>query len=364
MTKPLFRYVRHMWNKSLRNRLVHKIGFTAAACVLALASAAGSADAQNTPLLSGGVGFFTNTFGGTTSYQPHIEPLAAVPLGSRLLVESRGIILETFSPRGNGKSGYDHSLLANMIYLQGDYLAASHMTVVGGLFLLPFNTYNERLSPIWIGNLQDGPMIASVGTMGSGSGLGGMVSGSAASGDKYSLTYNAWFSSRSGNKQFNAKRSSGGRASLFLPKAGLELGFSYDRLLQNTHENFYGVHAWWEPPDTAFRFRSEFARGEHAQGYWMEADYRPQAFGGLDSWVGRFEPVFRMQQSFRINSAGSDGLPSVNTQRADFGLDYNLPHNTRILTGYSRQFSSKNENIWETGIVYRFLFPAWKGRGD
>jgi len=53
----------------------------------------------------------------------------------------------------------------------------------------------------------------------------------------------------------------------------------------------------------------------------------------------------------------------VNTQRADFGLDYNLPHNTRIFSSYARQFSSTgNRNVWETGIVYRFLFPAWKGR--
>ena len=59
----------------------------------------------------------------------------------------------------------------------------------------------------------------------------------------------------------------------------------------------------------------------------------------------------------------SDGLPLVNSQRVDFGLDYNLPHNARIITSYARQFSSAgNRNIWETGIVYRFLFPAWKGR--
>ena len=80
--------------------------------------------------------------------------------------------------------------------------------------------------------------------------------------------------------------------------------------------------------------------------------------------IGRFEPLFRMQQTFRLdNSNISDGVPLVNTQRADFGLDYNLPHNTRILTSYARQFSTTgNHNIWETGIVYRFLFPAWKGK--
>jgi len=72
--------------------------------------------------------------------------------------------------------------------------------------------------------------------------------------------------------------------------------------------------------------------------------------------------VFRLQQSFRRDTNFSDTLPLVNTQRVDFALDYNLPHNTRILTSYSRQFSSKNTNIWETGIVYRFLFPTWKGK--
>ncbi len=333
-------------------------------CALTMFSEAKHVTAQDTPLLSGGVGFFTSTNGGNTTFQPHIEPLLAAPLGDHFLVESRAILLESFSRYENGQEGYNHVHVASFIYLQGDYLATPHLTVVGGSYLLPFNTYNDRLSPIWIGNLQDGPLIAGVGTMGSGSGLGGMLSGSAVSNSKVSLSYNAWFSARSGNMQFNSKRSSGGRASLYLPESRLELGFSYDRLLQNTHENFYGTHVWWEPKDTGLRLRSEFARGAHAQGYWVEADYRTPAFGGFDSWVGRFEPVFRIQQSFRINNTASDSLPSVNSQRADFGIDYNLPHNTRILTSYSRQFSSTNTNIWETGIVYRFLFPAWKGKSQ
>ena len=319
--------------------------------------------AQNTPLLSGGVGFFTSTNGGSTTYQPIIEPLIAAPIGNRFLIESRATLLESFSPNDNGQPGYTHMHFAGFTYLQADYFATPHVTVVGGSFLIPFNTYNDRLSEIWIGNFQDGPLISSLGTMGTGSGLGGMLSGSAISRNKYSISYNGWFSARSGNEQFNSERSSGGRASLYLPQSRLEIGLSYDRLLQGTRENFYGTYVWWEPKDTAFRLRSEFARGHHAQGYWIEADYRTQAFGGLDSWVGRFEPVFRMQQTFRRDTIVSDGLPLVNTQRADFGLDYNLPHNTRILTSYARQFSSSgSKNVWETGIVYRFLFPAWKGK--
>lgn len=316
--------------------------------------------AQDTPLLSGGVGFFTSTNGGNTSYEPIIEPLIAAPIGKHVLIESRALLLENYFPTGNG---YDHAHFAGFTYAQADFFLSPHVTLVAGNFLLPFNTYNDRLTPIWIGNLQDGPLIASLGTMGTGSGLGGMLSGSAISRKNYSISYNGWFSARSGNEQFTTKRSAGGRASLFLPDSGVEIGLSYDRLLQGTRENFYGAYLWWTPPGTGFRLRSEFARGHHAQGYWAEADYRTKAFGGLDSWIGRFEPVFRIQQTFRRDTIVSDGLPLVNTQRADFGLDYNLPHNTRIFTSYARQFSAAgNVNVWETGIVYRILFPTWKGK--
>ena len=315
--------------------------------------------AQNTPLISGGAGFFTSTRGGDTNYLPIIEPLIDFPIGNRFLIESRAALGDTLSPNGNG---YSHTLFTTLTYLQGDFTVTPHVTFVGGSFLIPFNTYNDRLSPIWISNFQDGPIITGIGVM-TGTGVGGMLSGSAIARKKYSISYNAWFSTRSGNTQFNSQRGSGGRVSLYLPEKRLEVGVSYDRQLQGVRENFYGAHVWWEPANTAFRLRSEFARGNHAQGYWVEADYRTQAFGGLDSWVGRFEPLFRIQQTFRRDTIASDGVPPVNTQRADFGLDYNLPHNTRIFTSYSRQFSSTgNENIWETGIVYRFLFPIWKGK--
>lgn len=339
---------------------------TRIAILVAIGACAGkSGAAQDTPIISGGVGFFTTTAGGSTTYQPHIEPLLAAPIGNSFLIESRGIFVESFSPNGNGQPGYDHTHFGGLLYLQGDYLASSHLTVVGGSFLLPFNTYNDRLSEIWIGDLQDGPLIAGMGTMGTGTGVGGMLSGSAFSNNQVSISYNGWFSAHSGNSYFNSERSSGGRVSFYLPERRLEVGASYGRLLQNAQENFVGTHVWWEPKDTGLRFRSEYSRGQHAQGYWAQADYRTHAFGGPDNWIGRFEPVFRMQQTFRIDNMASDGVPAANTQRADFGMDYNLPHEVRILTSYSRQFSaSRDVNVWETGIVYRFLVPTWKGKSN
>jgi hypothetical protein len=334
-----------------------------ALCLLALLATSSFVSAQDTPLLSGGVAFFTSTNAGNTTYYPIVEPLIAAPLGQHVLIESRAALLEIFSPKGSDQPGYDHSHFIGLTYLQGDFVASRHFTLVAGDYQIPFNTYNDRLSPIWISNFQDGPLIGNLSFSSSGSGLGGMVRGNAIKRNKYSVDYNYYFSARSANTQFGASRGSGGRASVYFPEQRLEVGYSYDRLLQGAHENFSGVHVWWEPKDEALRLRSEYGRGQHAQGYWVEADYRSRAFGGLDSAIGRIEPVFRMQQTFRIDNAASDGLSSVNTQRADFGLDYNLPHNTRILSSYARQFSSTgNHNVWETGIVYRFLFPAWKGK--
>ena len=319
--------------------------------------------AQNTPLISGGVGYFSQTTGGQTLMYPTIEPVLEAPVGKHLLIESRAGLFEFFSEKGAGQSGYDESHFIGLTYLQGDIVASRHFTIVLGDYLLPFNTYNDRLAPIWISNFQDAPLIADLSLSSSGSGLGEMVSGNALERKNYSIDYNVYYSVRSSNEQFTASHGIGGRSVLHLPKQQLELGLSYNRLLQGTHENFYGAHAWWEPKDTAFRLRSEYARGHHADGYWVEADYRTPAFGGLNSAIGRIEPVLRFQQTFRRDNVVSDGLPGVNTQRIDFGLDYNLPHNTRILTSYARQFSAtKDENVWETGIVYRFLFPAWKGK--
>ena len=343
----------------LRARLA-TCGFVALAI---LSSSSGMyATAQDIPLLSGGVAFQANPTGGATTYTPVITPLIAVPAGQHLFFESRADLQETWS-QTPGKPGYTHSHFIGLTYLQGDYIASPHLTITGGSYLLPFGTYSERLSPIWIANIQGGPSSSNIGLLNSGVGTGGMLRGSAISRAKYSISYTGFFSARSGYKQFSAKRAAGGRLSLYLPEQRLEVGFSYDRMLQGIHENFIGTHVWWQPKDTGLRIRSEYNRGEHAQGYWIEADYRLQKFGGAESLVGRIEPVFRMSQTARLDkSTISDGVSGVNTQRADFGFDYNLPHNTRILTSYSRQFSSTgNRNIWQTEIVYRFLTPAWKG---
>jgi hypothetical protein len=292
-----------------------------------------------------------------------ITPLLAAPIGHHVLVESRAIILDSFFPKGGGQPGYTSDLFLGLTYLQADIAASKHLTVVAGDFLAPFGTYNERLSPIWISNFEDAPLILSIGTMSSGSSVGGQLRGSAFSTPHVSFDYAAYFSAASTNQQFSSERASGGRGSFYFPTARLEVGASYGRLLQGTQQNFSGVHVWWEPANTSLRLRSEYGHGPHSGGYWIEADYRLSRFDNGESFVGRFEPVFRMQQTFRSQPDPSDGLPSTPTQQADFGLDYRLPQEVRLNSSYSRELSSTgNRNIWQTGIVYRFLFPAWRGK--
>lgn len=341
-----------------------KLNSPARVIVLALAfnCAAQHGHGQEIPLISGGVGFFTATNGGNTNYEPYVEPVLVAPLGSHFLVETRATISDTFSPK-EGVGYQRNPVFKTMEYLQAEALAGPHLTLVAGEFLTPFGTYNERLTQIWLQNFADVPLIYGAGTMNTGSGVGGMVRGSAVARPDFSISYAAYYSTNVNSNYFGAERSSGGQGAIYLPKKGLELGVSYGRSLAGTHENSVGTHVWWEPINSAFRFRSEYAHAPHAEGYWFETDYRLSHFGGAESPLGRLEPIFRMQQTFRGKPDSNDGLPSVDTQRADFGLDYHLPHEVRINTSYSRQFAANRDvNIWETGIIYRFLFPTWKGK--
>jgi hypothetical protein len=196
----------------------------AAGMLLGLFPVGGPLLGQDTPLISGGAGFITSTNGGNTTYIPVISPLLAAPLGSHILVESRATILDSYFPRGNGQTGYNSSSFVGLSYLQMDYLANRHLTVVAGDFLTPFGTYNERLTPIWISNFESAPLIFPLGTMNTGSSVGGMLRGSAFNTSKVSLDYAGYFSAASTNEQFNAERSAGGRANVYFPQARLEIG--------------------------------------------------------------------------------------------------------------------------------------------
>jgi len=318
--------------------------------------------AQNTPIVSGAIGFLDSTNTGVNFFQPVVSPLVAAPIGSHLLVEGR-FYFEEFFGQKNNTGPYQGTFLKSTQYLQLDTIAAPKLTFTVGRFLTPFGTYNERLSALWIQRFQDAPLIFPIGTRTTGSSDGAMVRGVLLSTPVVQVNYLGYFSVLSSIGQFQSARSAGDRIDVHLPEKRIELGTSYARFLQGTRNNSIGADFWGRPWEFPLEVRSEYAHGPHAQGYWLETAYRLSQWRGPDSILGRTEPLFRMQQTFRNSPGQGDGLPSADTRQADFGLVYHLPHEVRFNTSYSRKFSTAgNGNIWDLSLTYRFLFPVWRGR--
>lgn len=316
---------------------------------------------QYTPSVSGAVGFLHNTNKGVTGYAPNFMPVALVPVGQHVLFETRGTFVESITPGTNGRSERTR-FNRGYAFIQLDVLATRHTTFVLGKFQTPFATYNERLSPIWIGKFQDGPLTFPIGNNGA-AGTGGEMRGSLFSGSKMSIDYATFYASNVTGGQFKSTRATGGRMDVYFPGTGVEVGTSYTYIFSGAHPNAFGAHFWWQPVGGALAVKSEYAHSTHSQGYWIETAYRLLHWKGPESAIGRLEPVFRLQQTFRNSPDGTDNLPGVDTHRADFGLNYFLPHEVRINGSYSRQFASTgNGNIWRTGLTYRFVLPAWPGK--
>jgi len=339
--------------------------------ILALCLASGlSARAQSEiPVISGGVGFLGNTQAGFTFFEPIISPVVDVPLGNHVLIEGRGTFLGFISHQNGTTGPYQVQFFESADYLQIDITVNSQLTVVAGRFLTPFNIYNERFTPIWIAPLINAPLIYSIGTRTTGSSNGIMARGALVARDNYEVNYTAFYSASdqadNSNAHFASARAAGGRAGIFFPHPRLEVGVSYQRYMQDTHMNVFGTYLSWQPNDTLLDIKSEYAHSLSGQGYWLQGAYRLSRFGGADSVVGRLVPIVRVQQFFRNQQVSGDSLPSVNTQEADFGLNYYLPHEIRLNGSYGRQFSSTgNSNVWSFAITYRFMFPMRPGRSN
>ena len=337
------------------------LGRVLAFCLLCLFGCSFARAQEDVPILSGGMGFLSSTQGGTNVLQPVIAPVLVVPLGDRWLIESRADLRDVDFQQGPG-GPYTHEGFITLEYFQLDYNANSHLTITAGRFLTPFNIYNERISPVWISKIQDAPYVAAIGT-GVGYSDGLMLRGNVFTTHEFAINYEGYFSLASNINKLVAERGTGGRVSVFIPRTRLEIGTSYRRTLQGTRFNSEGADLTWEPYQAPIEIRGEWARSPSGFGYWLQASYRLSQIKGDSSLIGRLEPVFRMQQFFRSELNPNDSLPTTNAQQPTFGLNYYLPHEVRVNASYGRQFlaTTTNTNVWEFGITYRFLFPAWPG---
>ena len=320
-----------------------------------------SDEAGYVPLISGGAGYVYNVNGGVPTLEPQIDPVLLVPFGHHVLLESRTDFTGFFQREDQTSGPYKGKVFTTVEYAQLDWLANTHVTAVAGRYLLPFGLYNERLEPIWIRNLQDPPLTATIGIRTTGAGDGLMLRGVAIQRPALSAQYSVYFSALSNINQLGAARTAGGDGSVFFPRMRLELGGSGQRFLQDRHINSSAVYLSWQGNSTPIDVKAEYDYSYYGKGYWIEGAYRFEN-APIPSFFRKLQGVARVQEVFPQNGGGN-GLPSIQTERVDFGLNYYIRDDLRLLSSYGRSFSSQqNANVWNLGFTYRFTIPLWPGR--
>lgn len=323
---------------------------------------AAKTDAGYVPTLSGGFGYVHHVEGGVTTLEPQINPVLLVPLGPHVLLESRAEFTGFFTRQFQTSGPFTGKVFKSVDYAQLDWLANTHLIATAGRYISPFGLYGERLSPVWIRNLQDVPITFPIGTRTSGAGDGIMLRGVLRQTPSYSAQYTSYFSVRSEINELQAGRAGGGDVSIYLPTARLEIGGSYQRLLQQRNINSIAAYLSWQPSAAPLDLKLELDRSYNGQGYWVEGAYLLSQIPAATSFFKRVQLVPRLQR-FHPLHGGGNSLPRVDTRRFDFGLNYYLRDDLRFVSSYGRQFSSQlNSNIWNTGLTYRFAWPLWPAR--
>ena len=316
--------------------------------------------AGHVPMISGGAGYIYSVNGGVPTLEPQINPVLVFPFGQHVLLESRTDFTGFFQRENQTSGPYKGKVFKTVEYAQLDWLANTHVMAVAGKYLLPFGLYNERLEPIWIRNLQDSPLTATIGTRTSGAGDGLMLRGVVTQTANLTTQYSAYFSARSGIKQLESARTAGGDLSVFFPRPRFEIGASWQRFLQGHRVNNSATYVSWQPAAAKVDIKAEYDYSYYGHGYWLESAYRLD-YPSLPKLFRKVQAVGRIQELFPLNGGGN-GLPPIRTERVDFGVNYYLRDDLRLLSSYGRSLSSaQNANVWNLGFTYRFMIPLWFG---
>lgn len=347
--------MRNLWR---RKRALH-VWPLAILVLIGVAARGQDEDTKPVPILTGSTSYFTRVSSGQTQNAPLVSPLLLMPLGDKWLIEAKGNFSDTVVK--SSQTDYTGTLLYGLNYAQVDYIANRFVTVTGGRFITPFGIFGERLAPDWIRALQSAPLSRATT---SGSALGGMLRGgfSADAKNKVDINYAVYFSTCNTNHLLATDRTTGGRINFFFPGPRVEIGTSFQQLLQGDRSHAAGLHGEWQPNSFPLTLRSEFVRTSGLKGsaYWIESVYRLSQVPHLH----KLELVGRGQQFYanaKLTPAAATllGLPGTSTNQGDFGLNYYLRNDVRASASFGKQFAAggNNANIWMIGITYRFLVP-------
>jgi len=313
------------------------------------------------PVLQTSAAFQTVFDGGETHIHPLLTPVLLVPFGERWLFEARGTF-ESDLVQQPGASGFHGVVQKEEEYAQLDFIATPYMTVTVGRFLTPFGIFNERLYPVWIRNLASDPLTLPIGIGPSNASTGAMIRGGFKANGHFNVNYAVYYSTLSTASPMDSNRLAGGRAGIFIPKARLEIGGSYQHLLQDDHSNLFGFHMAWQPPKLPLDLRAETARSSVGSGYWVETAYRLTQVPFAQNQLRHTQVVARMQQFFTGPVPANSVLP-VSTNMFEFGVNYYFMDGLRAMSSYGRQFAPQgNGNVWTLALTYRFVTPL--GRGE
>ncbi len=320
-----------------------------------------SQDIKPIPVLQTSAGFISTFDGGQPHLGPIITPVLLVPIGQRWLFESRATF-ESDLTQQPGMSGFHGTVEKEVEYAQLDFIANQYMTVTVGRFLTPFGIYNERMYPVWIRNLATDPLTLPIGVGPSNASTGAMVRGGFKANSSFDINYTAYYSALFTVSPVDSSRFFGGRMGIFIPSARLEIGGSFQHLLQDDHANGFGLHMVWQPRALPLDIRAQSARASPGSGYWLESAYRLNQLPIARNELRRTQLVARMQQ-FYTGTVPNDSVLPVNTNMFEFGMNYYFQDDFRAMSSFGRQFSPQgNANVWTLGLTYRLVMPL--GRGE